>query len=1220
MINKYSLQKTLRFSLIPVGATEEQFNKKMFLESDEKRAEDYKKVKKYMDEYHKFFIESVLKNFIIDGIDEYANLYNKLNKTDSDKKQMKSLEEKMRKSISKALKGDKRYGNLSKREFINEILPEFLTDEEQIKTVKSFENFSTYFSGFFTNRENMYSAEEKSTSIAYRCINDNLPRFIDNVKSFEKIRSDLPKEIFEELNLEFENIYGLDVDSVFTYDYFSFVLAQSGIEKYNNLVGGYSNSDGSKVQGLNEYINLYNQKLPKEDKHKKLPLLKPLYKQILSDRESLSFIPEKFENDEELLSAVNEFYVDEDNGVRIAVNKLCCLLSNLDDYNADGIYISSGQNITNISNKAFGNWSVIVSNWKSEYEKNVPIGKNTEKYYEKEDKVYKAIKSFSIGELQKLGGEEHSINQYFCCSAEEQKQQIENNYTHAKELLTQEYRNNKRLSQNDTAIEQIKSFLDSIKEFERIVKMLLGTGKEENKDNTFYGEFLPLCDKLKSVDNLYNKVRNYLTQKPYSNDKIKLNFENPQLLVGWDKNKEKDYRTVLLIKDGLYYLAVMDKSNSKAFVSPEEYVEGGFYNKVEYKLLPGPNKMLPKVFFAASNIEKFNPDKEILEIRNKGSFKKGKDFNLSDCHKLIDFYKKSIQKHEDWSNFEFKFSPTESYNDISEFYKEIQQQGYSLNFKKIPETYINNLVESGELYLFQIYSKDFSPYSKGKKNLHTLYFEMLFDERNLKNVVYKLSGGAEMFYRKPSINQEERIIHPANQPIANKNENNPKNRSTFEYDLIKDRRYTERRFMLHIPIEMNFKADSKGDSNTLNADVKELIKHSDNQYIVGIDRGERNLIYVSVINENGEIVEQQSFNIIVSDNDYKVDYHKLLEKREKERDESKKSWKTVGNIKELKEGYISQVVHKISQLVVKYDAVVAMEDLSAGFINSRKKVDRQVYQKFENMLITKLNYLVDKTLDANENGGLLKAYQFTNPLSPEKSKAKQNGIVFYVPAWLTSKIDPATGFVNLINPKYKNINSSIDLIRRFDDIRFNKSDDLFEFDLDYAKFNRGSIDFRKKWTVCTYGDRIKTFRNKDKNNEWDNKVINLTAEFKTLFDEFNIDYSSNLKNQIISQSSAVFYERFIRLLSLTLQMRNSIANNVEVDYLISPIRNSSGGFYDSREYNACDSVPCDADANGAYNIARKALWAVKQIKQSEDINKVKLSISNKEWLEFAQTL
>lgn len=1229
LINLYPLSKTLRFSLIPVGDTEVQFNKKLLLESDEKRAEDYKKVKQYMDEYHKFYIESILKDFILDGIDDYACLYSKLNKTDEDKENMKSMEDAMRKSISKALTGDKRYGKLQKKEFIKELLPEFLSDDEQIATVKSFENFSTYFTGFFTNRNNLYSSEEKSTAIAYRCINDNLPKFIDNVRSFEKVKNALPKENFETLNQNFDCIYGVEVQDVFNIDYFSFVLAQSGIEKYNNLLGGYTNSDGSKVQGLNEYINLYNQKLSKEYKKNKLPLLKPLYKQILSDKESISFIPEQFESDNELLAAINESYVDEKIGVKLYIDKLCELISNLNDFNTDGIFISSGQNITNISNKVFGDWSVITANWKREYEANHPIGKNADKYHEKENNTFKNIKSFSISELQRLGGEHNSIIEYFCISVKEQKTIIEKNYTAAKELLTQKYENKKRLSQNDNAIEQIKSFLDSIKDFEKFAKMLIGTGKEENKDNVFYGEFLPLFDKIKVIDNLYDKVRNYLTKKPYSKDKIKLNFNNSSFLNGW----ASDYETkgaIIITRGNNYYLAIVDKKLNKDSI---DYLLSHSKNDLAYRIIydfqKPDNKNVPRLFIRSKKdrfapaVQKYNlPIEDVLDIYDNELFKTS--YKKIDCKKqkeslgsLIDYFKKGFLCHESYSQYEYSWKDSSEYNDISEFYHDVQISCYQLRKEKINFSNLLDLVDKGELYLFQIYNKDFSEYSKGKNNLHTLYFKMLFDERNLKNVVYKLSGGAEMFYRKPSINKEEQVIHPANQPINNKNENNPKKQSVFDYDLIKDRRFTKRQFMLHIPIEMNYKSDGRYD---LNSEVRNSLKESKEQYIIGIDRGERNLIYASVINQKGEIVEQQSFNIIRSDNDYMVDYHSLLEKREKERDASKKSWKTVGNIKELKEGYISQVVHKICELVVKYDAIIAMEDLNSGFINSRKKVDKQVYQKFENMLITKLNYLVDKTLDANENGGLLKAYQLTNKLSPQNNKAKQNGIVFYVPAWLTSKIDPTTGFVNLINPKYKNVSASVELIDQFDDIRFNEQENLFEFELDYSKFYRGSVDYKQKWTICTYGDRIKTFRNKAKNSEWDNEVINLTNAFKELFDEYNIDYNNDLKAQILSQSSAKFHEKFIKLLSLTLQMRNSITNNVNVDYLISPVRNSTGNFYDSRNYNVNSTVPCDADANGAYNIARKALWAVEQIKHSEDVKKAKLSISKKEWLEFAQTL
>ena len=52
--------------------------------------------------------------------------------------------------------------------------------------------------------------------------------------------------------------------------------------------------------------------------------------------------------------------------------------------------------------------------------------------------------------------------------------------------------------------------------------------------------------------------------------------------------------------------------------------------------------------------------------------------------------------------------------------------------------------------------------------MHTLYFKMLFDERNLKDVVYQLNGGAEMFYRFPSLKTEETTVHKAGEAIRNK--------------------------------------------------------------------------------------------------------------------------------------------------------------------------------------------------------------------------------------------------------------------------------------------------------------------------------------------------------------------------------------------------------------------------------------------------------------------
>ena len=1221
-INCYPLSKTLQFSLIPVGKTEDNFNKNLLLKKDKQRAENYEKVKGYIDRFHKEYIESVLSKARIEKVNEYANLYWKSNKDNSDTKAMESLENDMRKQISKQLKSGARYKRLFGKELICEDLPAFLTNENEKETVECFRSFTTYFKGFNTNRENMYSSDEKSTAIAYRCINDNLPRFLDNIKSFQKVFDNLSDETVTKLNADLYNTFGRNVEDIFSVDYFEFVLAQSGIEIYNSMIGGYTCSDGTKIQGLNECINLYNQQVAKNEKSKRLPLMKPLYKQILSEKDSVSFIPEKFNSDNEVLHAIGDYY----NNHIGDFDLLTELLQSLNTYNVNGIFVKSGVVITDISNGAFNSWNVLRSAWSEKYEALHPVTSKTkiDKYIEKQDKIYKAIKSFSLFELQSLGNENgNEITDWYISSINECNSKIKEAYLQAQELLNSDYEKSydKRLSKNEKATELVKNLLDAIKKFQQLVKPLNGTGKEENKDELFYGKFTLYYDSIADIDRLYDKVRNYITQKPYSKDKIKLNFDNPQLLGGWDKNKESDYRTVLLRKDDLYYLAVMGKSHSKAFVDAPEITSNDedYYEKMEYKLLPGPNKMLPKVFFATKNIDTFQPSDKILDIRKRESFKKGATFNKSECHEFIDYFKESIEKHDDWSQFGFEFTPTENYNDISEFYREISDQGYSVSFNKLSKSYVDELVENGYIYLFQIYNKDFSKYSKGTPNLHTLYFKMLFDDRNLSNVVYKLNGEAEMFYREATIGDKEKITHYANQPIKNKNPDNEKKESTFEYDIIKDNRFTKRQFSLHLPITINFKAHGQ---EILNYDVRKAVKYKDDNYVIGIDRGERNLIYISVINSNSKIVEQMSLNEIISDNGHKVDYQKLLDTKEKKRDKARKNWTSVENIKELKEGYISQVVHKICELVVKYDAVIAMEDLNFGFKRGRFPVEKQVYQKFENMLISKLNLLIDKKADSTEDGGLLRAYQLTNKFDGV-NKAKQNGIIFYVPAGDTSKIDPATGFVNLLKPKYTSVPEAKKLFETIDDIKYNADTDMFEFYIDYSKFPRCNSDFKKSWTVCTNSSRILTFRNKEKNNMWDNKQIVLTDEFKSLFNEFGIDYKGNLKDSILSISNADFYRRLIKLLSLTLQMRNSITGSTlpEDDYLISPVANENGEFYDSRNYKGANAaLPCDADANGAYNIARKALWAINVLKDTPDdmLKKAKLSITNAEWLEYTQ--
>ncbi|MBR4498246.1 MAG: type V CRISPR-associated protein Cas12a/Cpf1 [Bacteroidales bacterium] len=1248
----YQLSKTLRFELKPIGKTKENIEKNGILERDSERATAYKAVKKVIDEYHKSFIELKLADLVLmqNQLEEFYMLYHLPTSDQKRKTDLPKIQESLHKQISDRFVKDDYYKRLFGKELIREDLTEFVStpyyekiirsvpgneqlSNEEVKLIQEntqreiaqFNDFTTYFVGFYDNRRNMYVAEDKATSIAHRMINENLPKFVDNMDVFEKIAASDVSQHFDELYKAMEPYLNVcNLADMFKLDYFSMVLTQTQIDVYNAIIGGKTLDDGTKIQGLNEYINLYNQQ--QKDKTKRLPKLKPLFKQILSERNAISWLPEEFENDNDMLQSIEKCYQDLNEQV---FGALKLLLTNIKDYDLEHIYLPNDLQLTDISQKHFGNWSVIKNAVLEETLSANPKKKSEsgEKYDERIAKLLKSNDSYSIGfinDLLKSKIDDYKpLENYFAEMGAEDNEngqklnhfaRIGNAYTEIKTLLNTTYPEGKSLSQDKANVEKIKNLLDAIKNLQHFVKPLLGSGTESEKDNRFYGDFAPLWETLDQITPLYNMVRNRMTKKPYSEEKIKINFDNSTLLSGWDLNKEPDNTCTILRKDGLYYLAIMNKKNNKVFDVKNLVSNGECYEKMEYKLLPGANKMLPKVFFSKSRVDEFKPSEKLLSNYEKGTHKKGDNFSIDDCHALIDFFKKSIEKHEDWCKFGFDFSNTKSYEDLSGFYREVEQQGYKISFRNVSVDYIDQLVDEGKIYLFQIYNKDFSPFSKGTPNMHTLYWKALFDERNLTDVVYKLNGEAEVFFRKHSL-VAAKPTHPANWPIANKNVQNKKKESTFAYDLIKDRRYTVDKFQFHVPITMNFKALGLNNINSLaNAHLKE----SNATHIIGIDRGERHLLYLSLIDLKGNIVEQYSLNEIVNEyngNTYRTNYHNLLDSKEKQRDEARRSWQTIENIKELKEGYMSQVVHKIAELMVKYNAIVVLEDLNLGFMRGRQKVEKQVYQKFEKMLIDKLNYLVDKKLDADATGGVLNAYQLTNKFESFQKMGKQSGFLFYIPAWNTSKMDPTTGFVNLFDTRYENMEKAKAFFGKFDSIRFNSAKGWFELAFDYDNFTTKAEGTQTKWTLCTYGTRIETKRNSEKNNEFDSVEFDLTERIKKLFAKYKLDLNGNLKEQICNQSDASFFKDLLHLLHLTMQMRNSITGTA-TDYLLSPVMNSKGEFFDSRHCGK--NLPENADANGAYNIARKGLWVIEQIKQSDDVTKIKLAISNKDWMRYAQ--
>lgn len=1299
-IGLYPLSKTLRFELKPIGKTKENIEKNGILERDTQRAVGYKVVKKVIDEYHKAFIERILNDFENklgederndwkNSLQEFYRLYLSPVSDNGRKDKLAKTQERLWKQIANAFKKDWQYNRLFADELIREDLSEFVSTpffENYIRSQKGnedipdsevraiqetitqdincFRDFTTYFTGFNKNRENMYMADGKATSIAHRIINENLPKFIDNVEVFKKIAD------CDEIKIYFVTLYKameqylnvLTINEMFLLEYFPMVLTQKQIDVYNAVIGG-----------LNEYINRYNQQ--QKDKSKRLPKLKPLFKQILSERNAISWLPDEFESDNEMLESIESCYQDLRSTVFDGNHSLQSLLSSINDYDLKHIYISNDSSISLISQKQYGGWGVIGNAIMENAKAANPQKRNesNEKYEERISKIQKGIDSYSIGYLNDVLRNKlddfKPIEDYFLKmggavdNETEQKPtlftRIENAYTEAHTLLTSPYPEGRQLSQDKKNVEKIKKLLDAIKELQHFVKPLLGQGAESEKDNNFYGEFIPFWELLDQITVLYNMVRNRMTQKPYTDEKIKLYFDNnATFLRGWvdSKTEKSDNGTqyggyLFRKKNGIgeydYYLGV--SKDIKLFRSFEKVKESdkSTYERLDYYQLKSKT-FYGTLYKGNYEIESANIKRAIDNVvyligsaatKEKVNNEKGK--RQPKTATAIGYLKFIKQQDEELYNILLKDKSFDesnkaiiasmkstliSLNRIPSA-KEYTQKNYVLfsammddidillqekifSYFPVSQRELDEVVERNlrPLYLFKITNKDLSfaetyenglRKNRGTENLHTMYFKALMS--GTQNV-FDIGSGA-IYFREHKISYTEEQLKRGHHYEMLKGK--------FSYPIISNKRYAFDKFQFHLSVNLNYNANKNVDINTL---VNSYLKESNLTHIIGIDRGERNLLYLSLIDLHGNIVEQYSLNEI-GDEYNRTNYHELLNKKENQRKEARPSWQTIESIKELKEGYMSQVIHKIVELMVKYNAIVVLEDLNRGFKRGRQKVEKQVYQKFEKMLIDKLNYLVDKKLAVTEPGGVLKAYQLANKFESFQKMGKQNGFLFYVPAWNTSKMDPTTGFVDLFDTRYVNIAKAKAFFGKFKSIRYDAEKGWIEFAFDYNDFTTKASGTRTQWTLCTQGTRIETKRDPSQNNQFISEEFDLTSRFIELFSQFKIDPDGNLMEQICSQTEATFYKSILHLLHITLQMRNS-KTGTDVDYLISPVINSHDEFYDSRHCGK--DLPNNADANGAYNIARKGLWIIEQIKQSEDFAHLKLAISNKEWLQYAQ--
>lgn len=386
------VQKTLRNELRPTPLTMKHIKQKGIITEDEYKTQQSLELKRIADGYYRDYITHKLNDTNnLDFRNLFETIEEKYKKNDKDNRDKLDLVEKSKRGeIAKLLSADDNFKSMFEAKLITQLLPVYVEQnyigedkEKALETIALFKGFTTYFTDYFNIRKNMFKENGGASSICYRIVNVNASIFYDNLKTFMCIKEKAETEIAlieEELT---ELLDSWRLEHIFSEDYYNELLAQKGIDYYNQICGD-----------VNKHMNLYCQQNKLKANVFKMTKLQ---KQIMGISEKAFEIPPMYQNDEEVYAAFNGF-ISRLEEVKL-IDRLGNVLQNSNIYDTAKIYINA-RCYTNVSSYVYGGWGVIESAIER-YWYNTIAGKGQSKA-KKIEKAKKDNKFMSVKELDSI--------------------------------------------------------------------------------------------------------------------------------------------------------------------------------------------------------------------------------------------------------------------------------------------------------------------------------------------------------------------------------------------------------------------------------------------------------------------------------------------------------------------------------------------------------------------------------------------------------------------------------------------------------------------------------------------------------------------------------------------------------------------------------------------------------------------------------------------------
>lgn len=492
-----------------------------------------------------------------------------------------------------------------------------------------------------------------------------------------------------------------------------------------------------------------------------------------------------------------------------------------------------------------------------------------------------------------------------------------------------------------------------------------------------YEDYYNLCaskkaksEELGDIRNLYNALRREVLRQ-----------------------KEMNYLSVLIKDAEFYYLVLIDKeynrSNNIVELIKSNQASGWRilnYNKITFKAL----EKLALLDESTFDIKGKKFDTTIKKIYKTKLYKPKEEGwtmnrdNYDNLERLIDYCKDCLTLIPDASKYNFNFKSTNKYECLDDFADDLDRQGYSSSWSNLDITKLTELeaIDDGNVLIFKLHNQDFRR-------------DKIQDKLRKINLFTKYWQDAMLLGQEIRINPEIDVMKRNKEAVLTPE-------LVGESTNIKHKRYFENKIYAAFNLEFypknNLRIDQKKQFQKINEDTINENSKTPKSYYLGLDRGEKELVSWSLIDESGQLIQNGDWTTL---NGY--DYTQNLAKYQTKKIELFKAYSEVSECVDInqkveleklakniqtefqnegmlaaetiKKGYCSHLINQINEVLVQYPNIyIVLEDLDMKYNadgtpkvredentdnkaqNLQKTMGGTVYQAIENAIVNKFKY------------------------------------------------------------------------------------------------------------------------------------------------------------------------------------------------------------------------------------------------------------------------